>query len=1237
MLPKRLARMALALAVAVGQDVFASGSVFVADTANDEVREYQFGLGASELGTETRTFAPIDTPVDLAYGPDGHLYVASQAPDEDDNAAILRIDPQGDSDSASLFTTFGIEGIAALAFGPGGALYAGSSRIGSNARVVKYDLAAPFGGEIVVPGPVESSLGGLAVLPNGEVLVSEKDGIRRYSGETGEFLGIFSELVTQRLAISSNGNVLATFTTTISKGLVELDRTTGAWVMAFSTAAVPSFTPDEAGNVFAVTGPHQDLDFIDRLRPPFGRRVANSLGQIGGVALVPHPVFVVNTLIDTIDASPNDGRCEDANGKCSLRAAVIEANALPGRESVVLPSGPLVLSRGPVGDDQDEDDDEALVGDLDVLGDIDLVSRGGTYVDGAQLGSLLHVLNGRCFVRGLVLRNGHMRAGEGIGLRNVGGHVDLEFVDIVDNTSDDGRAAGISNAGILHAKGCDISRNSLYDGFRGGIANYGEMLLVDTRVSQNSSNISGGILNFGSLTIRNCRLEQNGTLYGGGGAILNAGELDISGSILRKNSGGTSTQGGAILNYGNATIEDSAIVDNSAEAGGGGIYNTGTLKASNVTISGNRIDNGAGPGGGIVNEGTLELASCTVANNFTIEGAGGGIVANGSITSLRNTIVAGNSASAGGPDCAGTINSQGYNLFSDDEGCSIGGDTTGVKIGGEIGLGDLVEAPQPQVLPPIRFFLRTLVHPLLPGSLAEGTGSPADPGSGGSACAALDQRGVERPQPSDGRCDMGAYESTCGNGVLERELGEQCDDGNRLSGDCCSGTCQYDPRGTPCGGDSGACADDVCGDDLTCVHIPNTEPCDDANACTTDDRCGGGVCNPGLARNCDDGIACTADSCNATIGCIHIAVDALCVDGNDCTANVCDSQLGCLASPLSGSCADDDACTTNETCSQGACVSQPLNCSDDDLCTNDSCDPALGCKHVLGVSCAAPDACHDAGACEPETGTCVYPPTNPDLCEVAGQCELTSACDPMTGECTVTAKPDGSSCDDGNRCTVADTCEGGSCESGSPRTCAPIDACHRAGVCDTGTGVCSNPVEVDGTSCDADRNACTRDDTCHDGVCEAGAGVSCAARDACHTAGTCDPSTGLCSEPLRDCNDGDACTTDRCDATAGCLSISVEGIGAVRCIFEEPGILLAECASGDLPPKLFKLFKRAESRIGGVETKPSVRATGRLLRKMVKAIDRGRSKGRISGGCAEALTARLKGASQRAALWLKNT
>jgi hypothetical protein len=42
-------------------------------------------------------------------------------------------------------------------------------------------------------------------------------------------------------------------------------------------------------------------------------------------------------------------------------------------------------------------------------------------------------------------------------------------------------------------------------------------------------------------------------------------------------------------------------------------------------------------------------------------------------------------------------------------------------------------------------------------------------------------------------------------------------------------------------------------------------------------------------------------------------------------------------------------------------------------------------------------------------------------------------------------------------------------------------------VCDTATGLCSNPVSVDETTCD-DGNDCTRNDVCHSGVC-AGEGV----------------------------------------------------------------------------------------------------------------------------------------------------
>jgi hypothetical protein len=69
-----------------------------------------------------------------------------------------------------------------------------------------------------------------------------------------------------------------------------------------------------------------------------------------------------------------------------------------------------------------------------------------------------------------------------------------------------------------------------------------------------------------------------------------------------------------------------------------------------------------------------------------------------------------------------------------------------------------------------------------------------------------------------------------------------------------------------------------------------------------------------------------------------------------------------------------------------------------------------------------------------------------------------------------TGAPNGSICDDGNPCTAGDTCQGGVCTSGPPVVCAPLDACHTAGVCNATTGVCSNPV----ISCD-DHNPCTSD------------------------------------------------------------------------------------------------------------------------------------------------------------------
>jgi len=49
-------------------------------------------------------------------------------------------------------------------------------------------------------------------------------------------------------------------------------------------------------------------------------------------------------------------------------------------------------------------------------------------------------------------------------------------------------------------------------------------------------------------------------------------------------------------------------------------------------------------------------------------------------------------------------------------------------------------------------------------------------------------------------CRFGPY---CGDGILQTQFGEECDDGNNLDGDFCSATCKIEPAGSGGGGSSG--------------------------------------------------------------------------------------------------------------------------------------------------------------------------------------------------------------------------------------------------------------------------------------------------------------------------------------------------------------------------------------------------------------------------------------------------
>jgi cysteine-rich repeat protein len=89
----------------------------------------------------------------------------------------------------------------------------------------------------------------------------------------------------------------------------------------------------------------------------------------------------------------------------------------------------------------------------------------------------------------------------------------------------------------------------------------------------------------------------------------------------------------------------------------------------------------------------------------------------------------------------------------------------------------------------------------------------------------------------------------CGDGIVDEELGEACDDGNADNTDGCTDTCELP----------------ACGDG----YVQEGEECDDGNAvdddgCTNEcllGYCGNGILEPG--EQCDDGNADDGDGCSS--------------------------------------------------------------------------------------------------------------------------------------------------------------------------------------------------------------------------------------------------------------------------------------------------------------------------------------------------------------------------------------
>jgi hypothetical protein len=264
------------------------------------------------------------------------------------------------------------------------------------------------------------------------------------------------------------------------------------------------------------------------------------------------------------------------------------------------------------------------------------------------------------------------------------------------------------------------------------------------------------------------------------------------------------------------------------------------------------------------------------------------------------------------------------------------------------------------------------------------------------------------------------------------------------------------------------------------------------------------------ALNCDDGNACTIDSCSDGQCINQIAPERTSCPGGTCSdGGICESAI--LTCSNDSECDDDNSCT-QDSCTDSECVYTPSAAGEE--CAEGVCNAEGVC--IPEPTCLSDADCEDQNGCTNDAciaGSCVYENMQQgDACKGgAQQCDGNGNC----VECL-----DSVSCFDNNECTI-DTCTDGVCEyfaNTEGTACGENGLCDASGECITDDSECHYDDECD------DSNVCTVN-TCTDGVCvtvEAENNSVCAEGMFCIDA--------LCIECLEasDCDDNNSCTQNEC-------------------------------------------------------------------------------------------------------------
>ena len=424
---------------------------------------------------------------------------------------------------------------------------------------------------------------------------------------------------------------------------------------------------------------------------------------------------------------PAPGACLPTD--CSLREAVIAANALPGADRILLPAGILQLTIV-----NPSPNPGAVAGDLDLTDDVEIigVSANTTSIIAENNDRIFNLIsNVNVTLRKMTLGGGMSGFGGAINLYD--GTLTVEDAIIGNNhASGDGGAIRSNSNYEMTLRRVQITNNTA-SGNGGAIeTGTGGALVLDSTITGNHAVNGGAIDGYGARIYRSW--IQNNTATGNGGGVhghagCSCTALEIHESTL---SGNGAVQGGGVYASPPLDIELSTFSGNTASSVGGAVFATTTGGGSSgdgFHIYSSTLHGNTAPGGSAV---------------YFFNDAGG----LGTPPDFQNTVISGACMQTGGG--SGTFYALLGNVESPGNTCNLGLFSQNSVADASLHLGALADngGPTPTLLP-------------LAGSALIDAGWSY-------VCTSLDQRGYVR---ADGNayCDAGSVEAGALDDVIFRD------------------------------------------------------------------------------------------------------------------------------------------------------------------------------------------------------------------------------------------------------------------------------------------------------------------------------------------------------------------------------------------------------------------------------------------------------------------------------------